>query len=70
MSTCVKNMRQDRNDAELMSITDTLQNIFINYLEESGRESMRVRLGYPALTALPSNRVSTPSHKVVTTETT
>lgn len=38
MSTCVKNMRQDRNDAELMSITGSLQNIFINYLKERQRK--------------------------------
>lgn len=70
MSTCVKNMRQDRNDAELMSITGTLQNIFINYLEESHRKSVRVRLGYPAVTALPSNSLSTLSYKVISTEAT
>jgi len=31
-------MRQDRNDAELMSITGSLQNIFINYLKERQRK--------------------------------
>lgn len=63
-------MRQDRNDAELMSITGTLQNIFTNYLEESNRKSVRVRLGYPAVTALPSNSLSTPYYKVISMETT
>lgn len=67
--TCVKNMRQDRNDAELMSITGTLQNILINYLEESSRKSMTVRPGSSVVTALPSNSLITLSYKV-STETT
>lgn len=63
-------MRQDRNDAELMSITGTLQNILTNYLDESNRESITVRLGSSVVTALPSNSLITPSYKVISTETT
>lgn len=70
MSTCIKNMRQDRNDAELMSITGALQNIFTSYLEESSRKSMRVIPGYPAVTAVPSNSLPTPSCKIINIETT
>lgn len=69
MSTCVKNMRQDRNDAELMSITGSLQNIFINYLKERQRKisGKKKKTSYPAVTALPPNSSSAPSDEVIST---
>lgn len=70
MCTCIKNMRQDRNDAELMRITGTLQNILINYLEEKSRNSMTERPGSLFVTGLLSNSLITPSCKVVSIETT
>lgn len=63
-------MRQDRNDAELMRITGTLQNILINYLEEKSRNSMTERPGSLFVTGLLSNSLITPSCKVVSIETT
>lgn len=63
-------MRQDRNDAELMSITGILQNILTNYLEESSRKSMIIRSGSSVVIVLPSNSLVIPSCKVVSTATT
>lgn len=63
-------MRQDRNDAELMSIAGTLQNILTNYLEKSSTKSMTVRSGSSAVTVLLTNSLVTPSCKAVSIETT
>lgn len=64
MFTCVKNMRQDRNDAQLMSITGSLQNILTNYLEDRQTQSQQKTFDYPAVFALPSSN-QTPSYPVI-----